>query len=147
MKRSTDRIIVSHAGTLPRPDDIAELLQQDPNGNEAFHKRLPSAVKEAVQKQVETGIDIVNDGEFGKIGGFSGYPRQRLSGLEMRHFEAGQGPPARDVQGRDRRDFPGFAADGFPARFGGQPGLGSTAQTMSGPRGRARDLVYCTGPV
>ena len=149
MKRSTDRIIVSHAGTLPRPDDLQQLLSQDANGSDAYHKRLPSAVKEAVQKQVETGIDIVNDGEFGKISGFSGYPRQRLSGLELRTFGPGDGPPPRDVQGRDRRDFPGFAAQGFPARFGGQPGFGMGPGTggMGGARGRERQLVFCTGPV
>jgi 5-methyltetrahydropteroyltriglutamate--homocysteine methyltransferase len=113
------------------------------SGEETFKKRLPSAVKEVVQKQVEIGIDIVNDGEYGKREGFSNYPRSRLSGLEIREFGPGEGPRPRDVQGRDRRDFPGFAAAGFPARFGGGPGLGAIPE----PSRATRQLIFCTGPV
>ncbi len=144
MRRSTDRIIVSHAGTLPRPEDLRELMAAGPSREADFKERLPSAVNEVVGRQVEVGIDVVNDGELGKREGFSSYPRQRLSGLDVRDFGPGEGPPARDVQGRDRRDFPGFAAAGFPARFGGglSGGGGQGAQ-----RGAARQLVFCTGPV
>jgi 5-methyltetrahydropteroyltriglutamate--homocysteine methyltransferase len=62
MRRSTDRILVSHAGTLPRPEDLAELMAAGPSAAEAFDARVPSAVQEVVRTQVELGIDIVNDG-------------------------------------------------------------------------------------
>src|SRR2546423_4519956 len=109
MRHSTDRILVSHAGTLPRPDDLAELMAGGPSAAEQFDQRLPSAVQEVVRKQAELGIDIVNDGELAKRGGFSGYIRDRLTGIEERpgaeHLEP------RDVTGRDKRDFPqAFAA-------------------------------------
>ena len=111
---------------------------------EEFKNRLPSAVREIVQRQVQTGIDVVNDGELSKRDGFSGYPRARLSGLVVREFEPGQGPKPHDVQGRDRREFPGFAAQGFPARFGGQPTFGGTA----GPQGTGtRQVVMCVEPI
>jgi 5-methyltetrahydropteroyltriglutamate--homocysteine methyltransferase len=144
MKKSTDRILVSHAGTLPRPEDLRELMQAGPDKDREFRARVPGAVKEVVEKQVATGIDVVNDGEVGKRDGFSNYPRQRLSSLEVREFGPGEGPPVRDVLGRDRRDFPGFAAAGFPARFGGgPPGGGTLAPTAA----RQRQVVFCTGPV
>jgi 5-methyltetrahydropteroyltriglutamate--homocysteine methyltransferase len=153
MKRSTNRIIVSHAGVLPRPNDLREMMAP---GREAdFHKRLPSAVKEIVDQQIKTGFDVINDGEFGKVGGFSGYPRQRLSGLELREFKPGEGPAPHDVQGRDRRDFPEFGKLGFPARAGGPPSLGFTQAggaiaggggTLAGT-GPNRVMVYCVGPI
>jgi 5-methyltetrahydropteroyltriglutamate--homocysteine methyltransferase len=158
LKRSTDRILVSHAGILPRPDDLREMMA--PGREDEFHKRLPSAVKEIVIKQIETGFDVVNDGEFGKLGGFSGYPRQRLSGLEVREFKRGEGPMPHDVQGRDRRDFPEFGKLGFPARAGGQAttapfhagaggasSIGMGGGVLAGSTDELRRLVFCAGPV
>jgi 5-methyltetrahydropteroyltriglutamate--homocysteine methyltransferase len=135
MRRSSDRILVSHAGTLPRPDDLAELMAAGPEAGEAFDQRLPSAVRDVVRQQAEIGIDIVNDGEFSKRGGFSGYVRERLRGIEQRTFLPGEEPTPRDVTGRDKRDFPAaFAA-----------GIGWF-------RNRARSNVanqpfFCTGPL
>ena len=102
MRRSTDRILVSHAGTLPRPDDLAEMMAAGPASAEAFDRRVPSAVQEVVRKQAELGIDIVNDGELAKRGGFSGYIRERLTGIEERPEAENLEP--RDVTGRDKRD-------------------------------------------
>src|ERR1700674_1958866 len=82
MRRSTNRILVSHAGTLPRPNDLQELFAAGDSRREAFLKRLPSAVHEAVRRQAEIGIDVVDDGEFSKLN-FSHYARDRLSGLEQ----------------------------------------------------------------
>jgi 5-methyltetrahydropteroyltriglutamate--homocysteine methyltransferase len=150
MRRSNDRIIISHAGTLPRPADLREMMESDETRLEEFKSRLPSAVKDVVRQQVDTGIDVVNDGELGKRGGFSSYPRERLSGLELRTFQPGEGPPPHDVQGRDRRDFPGFAAAGFPARFGGEPSgfsTGTAAGVVSRLGSRARQMVFCVGPI
>src|SRR5687767_6892767 len=108
MRRSTDRILVSHAGTLPRPEHVARLFADGPD--DEFRKVLPGAIKDVVRQQAELGIDIVNDGEFSKRGGFSSYVRNRLSGIEQRTVAPGEGPAPRDVTARDRRDFPGAFA-------------------------------------
>jgi 5-methyltetrahydropteroyltriglutamate--homocysteine methyltransferase len=118
MLRSTDRILVSHAGTLPRPDDVARVFN-DATDDE-LKKVLPDAVRGVVHKQAELGIDIVNDGEFSKRGGFSGYVRNRIAGIQQRELPAGEGPRAHDVTARDRHEFPGaFAAGVGPFRGGG----------------------------
>src|SRR5579871_5353725 len=116
MPRSTDRILVSHAGTLPRPDDVARVFNEATD--DELKRVLPDAVKGVVRKQADLGIDIVNDGEFSKRGGFSGYVRNRISGIHQR--ESAEAPPPHDVTARDRRDFPGaFAAGVGPFRGGG----------------------------
>ena len=70
MKRSTERILVTHAGTLPQPTDLNEMLdtknEGKPYDHEAYSRRVRSAVAEGVRQQVECGVDIVNDGELGK---------------------------------------------------------------------------------
>ena len=111
MKRSIDRILTSHAGSLPRPNDLREMLlakdsgqPYDPNG---FNLRLRSAVAEVVRKQVESGVDIVNDGELSKIN-FTAYARQRLHGVEERKAEPGR--PLFKIYGRDEAEFPEYFA-------------------------------------
>jgi 5-methyltetrahydropteroyltriglutamate--homocysteine methyltransferase len=85
MKRSTRRILTTHTGSLPRPPDLIELLRRadagEPVDAGAFNARVRSAVAETVQKQVDSGIDIVNDGEMGKPG-YSTYVKDRLTGFE-----------------------------------------------------------------
>jgi 5-methyltetrahydropteroyltriglutamate--homocysteine methyltransferase len=145
MRRSTQRILVSHAGTLPRPPEIVDLLGKGDPGKADLAQKLPAAVAEIVKKQVEVGVDIVNDGEIGKRGTFSSYVQERMSGIEPRTFGVGEGPPARDVNGRDRLDFPGFFAAGLggfgPARavFGGS--------SATSPTAGQRTLWFCTGPL
>ena len=85
MKRSIDRILTTHTGSLPRPDDLLTMLQHKESG-EAFDPaaltvRVKSAVAEIVRKQIEAGVDIVNDGEMGKPS-YSTYVKDRLSGFE-----------------------------------------------------------------
>src|SRR5215831_3794156 len=84
MKRSTERILVTHAGTLPQPKDLKEMLdaknEGKPYDHEAYSPRVRSAVAEGVRQQVDCGVDIVNDGELGKPN-FSRYTRERLSGF------------------------------------------------------------------
>src|SRR5437868_5721695 len=101
MKRSTDHILVSHAGNLPRPDDLQELLAAGPSGEQAFNKRLPAAVAEVVRRQADIGIDVLNDGELSKVGGFSNYVRFRLGGLEEREFKSKDEAAPMNVSGRD----------------------------------------------
>src|SRR5690349_16147982 len=85
MKRSTDRILTTHTGSLPRPDDLLELLRQKKTGDlrdpVALATRVKSAVAEIVRRQTEAGIDIVNDGEMGKPS-YSTYVKDRLSGFD-----------------------------------------------------------------
>jgi 5-methyltetrahydropteroyltriglutamate--homocysteine methyltransferase len=85
MERSTDRILTTHTGSLPRPDDLLAMLQRKESG-EAFDPvalalRVRSAVAEIVRKQTEAGLDVVNDGEMGKPS-YSTYVKDRLSGFE-----------------------------------------------------------------
>jgi 5-methyltetrahydropteroyltriglutamate--homocysteine methyltransferase len=131
MLRSTDRILVSHAGTLPRPEAVARVF--DASTDDELKRVLPDAVRDVVHRQAELGIDIVNDGEFSKRGGFSGYVRSRMSGIQQRAYPAGEGPRPHDVTARDRGEFPGaFAAGVGPFRGGG---------------GTANQPFFCTGPL
>jgi 5-methyltetrahydropteroyltriglutamate--homocysteine methyltransferase len=132
MKRSTDRILTTHAGSLPRPADLREMLtaksKGQPYNQEAFTKRVRSAVTEVVQKQIESGIDILNDGELGKPN-FTYYARERLSGFEQRHLKPGEGSVLLEISGRDRKEFPEYFA------------------TRTGFTGAGLDHVFCTGPL
>jgi len=87
MKRSVDRILTTHVGSLPRPKDLLDLMKTKVAGlafdQGAYDKRVKTAVAECVKKQVETGIDIVSDGEQSKPGFFT-YVRERLEGFEER---------------------------------------------------------------
>ena len=87
MKRSADRILTTHVGSLPRPKDLLDLMKAKvagaPYDRIAYDRRVKSAVAQCVWKQVETGIDIVSDGEQSKPGFFS-YVRERLDGFEAR---------------------------------------------------------------
>ena len=85
MKRSTDRILTTHTGSLPRPADLAEMLKQldarQPIDQAAFQKRVREAVAETVALQRKSGIDVLNDGEEGKVG-YSTYIKDRCTGFE-----------------------------------------------------------------
>lgn len=87
MKRSTDRILTTHVGSLPRPPELIEALKAEENGvaldRTAFEKSLTAAVDTVVAKQVALGVDVVDDGEFSKRG-FSVYANERLGGYEAR---------------------------------------------------------------
>jgi len=89
----TGRILTTHVGSLPRPKDLLDLMKAKLTGlaydEAAYDKRVKSAVAECVRKQVETGIDIVSDGEQSKPGFFS-YVRERLEGFEERPHQTRQ---------------------------------------------------------
>jgi 5-methyltetrahydropteroyltriglutamate--homocysteine methyltransferase len=84
MKRSTNRILTTHTGSLPRPDDLAQMVYDGADGRpvdaEQFMARAAEAVKEAVRLQAEAGIDIVSDGEMSKVG-FANYVKDRMTGF------------------------------------------------------------------
>ena len=92
MPRSSDHIVTTHAGSLPRPDDVVDMIWGGIEGNapdpQALDARLDEAVAEIVRKQREAGIDVVSDGELSKPG-FSNYINDRFTGFEGRaEFQA-----------------------------------------------------------
>jgi 5-methyltetrahydropteroyltriglutamate--homocysteine methyltransferase len=104
VKRSRERTLTTHTGSLPRPSDLAAaLLSSDGSlaDGEHLRERVEAAVREAVQWQVAAGIDIISDGEMGKPG-FAHYVKDRLSG-----FQAQASP--RPFAPRDLLDFPEVA--------------------------------------
>jgi 5-methyltetrahydropteroyltriglutamate--homocysteine methyltransferase len=108
MKRSTERILTTHVGSLIRPEPLQQFLRLKQAGKPldrtAYDKCLADSVAEVVRRQAQTGIDVVSDGEFGKSISWSQYVLERLSGFERRPI-AGPDPFAR---GADRERFPAF---------------------------------------
>jgi 5-methyltetrahydropteroyltriglutamate--homocysteine methyltransferase len=138
MKRSTDRILTTHTGSLPRPADLVAILNKkelgesyDPN---AFAERVQRAISEIMDKQVDTGIDIVDDGEHSKVN-WMAYARARLSGLE----EIDRPVRFRGAT-RDSLAFPGTYED-----------MKVMLAARSGaivPKRQVRPKAYvCTGPI
>src|SRR5438128_741212 len=84
MKRSTDRFLTTHTGSLPRPDDLIRMMYAKEEGVPveagALSERVAAAVKEVVQKQAAAGVDIVNDGEMSKPS-YATYIKDRLDGF------------------------------------------------------------------
>jgi len=84
MKLSTDRILTTHVGSLPRPEDLADMLVRRETGEQideaAFDRDVRDAVQDIVARQVAVGVDIVSDGEMSKIG-YSTYIKDRCSGF------------------------------------------------------------------
>ena len=95
MERSTERILTTHTGSLPRPPELVELLRRreagGPGDPAAFGAAVRAAVTGVVRRQVEAGLDVINDGEQGKPGdqqtacpvgtGFSPDPLDRQRGI------------------------------------------------------------------
>ena len=112
MKRSLNRILTTHVGSLIRPSQLLDLVRAkekgDPAGARAYDQCLKESVAEVVRRQAQAGIDIVNDGEFGKSTSWSLYALKRVSGFEMRPIQPGADPFAR---GADRERFKEFYAE------------------------------------
>ncbi|HSC42664.1 MAG TPA: cobalamin-independent methionine synthase II family protein [Candidatus Binatia bacterium] len=93
MKFSTERILTTHAGALPLPPDLKQMHGARETGTplnaEAFRQRVRAAVAEVVRKQLDCGLDVINDGEVGKSN-FSRYARDRLSGFTERTAKPGE---------------------------------------------------------
>jgi 5-methyltetrahydropteroyltriglutamate--homocysteine methyltransferase len=151
MRRSTDRILVSHAGNLPRPAYIDELIAggkaREGANRQEYHALLPKAVGEIVDRQIEYGVDIVNDGEYAKAGSYGGYMQERVSGFSDVPIDPHRKPKRSGTAERDRLLFPGFYASGLWFSGSGgpiRPGFATPGEVRAiSPReGRA-----CTGPV
>jgi 5-methyltetrahydropteroyltriglutamate--homocysteine methyltransferase len=112
MKRSTNRILTTHVGSLVRPPQLLELARAKESGDsasaQAYDQCLRDSVAEVVRRQAQVGIDVVNDGEFGKSTSWSLYALKRVSGFEMRPIQKGTDPFAR---GADRERFHEFYAE------------------------------------
>ncbi|HEY3583300.1 MAG TPA: epoxyalkane--coenzyme M transferase, partial [Casimicrobiaceae bacterium] len=84
MRRSTDRFLTTHTGSLPRPDDLVRTMYAREEGvpveRAALEQRVAQAVDEVVKKQVAAGIDIVDDGEMSKPS-YATYVKDRLAGF------------------------------------------------------------------
>src|SRR5205809_7892769 len=85
MKRSTDHILTTHTGSLPRPLDLVDMVLRKeakrPVDEDVLAMRVRSAVAEVVQRQAEVGVTVLNDGEQCKPG-YSTYMKDRLTGFE-----------------------------------------------------------------
>jgi 5-methyltetrahydropteroyltriglutamate--homocysteine methyltransferase len=135
MQRSTNRILTTHAGALPRPADLWPMVvaraSGQPYDKAALAARLRESVSEAVRRQVECGIDGVNDGELSKTS-FTNYVRERLSGYEYREHKPGEGPAPLSIMSRDMKRF----AEYFKGKAGG-----------FGWAGYRVPQVFCTSPL
>jgi 5-methyltetrahydropteroyltriglutamate--homocysteine methyltransferase len=112
MKRSTERILTTHVGSLIRPQPLQDFLRAKQGGRPfdqgTYATCLSDAVAEVVRQQAQAGIDVVSDGEFGKSISWSQYVLERLSGFERRPVKPGGNPFQR---GADRERFAEFYAE------------------------------------
>ena len=132
----TEKILTTHVGSLIRPAALLDFIRKKQSGlpydQPGYEKTLRDSVAAVVKRQVEAGIDIPSDGEFGKGISWSQYVLDRMSGFERRPAKPGEHGFAR---GADRARFADFykeldAADGPPAAVGASAGI-----------------AVCTGPV
>jgi 5-methyltetrahydropteroyltriglutamate--homocysteine methyltransferase len=129
VQRSTGKFLTTHVGSLPRPDDLLAMMIKREDGGDvdaaAFSARANRAVEEVVKKQAELGIDIINDGEQGKIS-FVTYVNERLSGIVA-------GEPRGNFwkNTREGQAFPEFYAE--------------VEAHASGAPGRARQMICVDG--
>jgi 5-methyltetrahydropteroyltriglutamate--homocysteine methyltransferase len=130
MHYSTDRILVTHAGSLPRPADLRAMVVAKSAGEAydaaALDRRLTEAVAETVRRQRDSGIDVVNDGELSKYN-FTDYVRLRIAGYE-----------ARPNSGRRRLSMTARDEVKFAAYFAAIP----RAQALGPPT-----MPVCTAPL
>jgi 5-methyltetrahydropteroyltriglutamate--homocysteine methyltransferase len=131
MRSSADRILTTHVGSLPRPDDLFEMMlarmDGKPVSEAAYSARVQQAVDESVRQQVDVGLDLVSDGEMGKPS-FITYAASRLNGLQSREGFR----PSPFANTRETADFPEYYQSAL-------------AQQVSARRRRA--LTVCTGPI
>ena len=139
MKRSTDRILTTHVGSLSRPDALMQILKAKDHGQpydpEAYGKLVKEAVADVVARQTAAGIDVVTDGEQGKAS-FFGYVVERFTGFERKQApKGGEGNPR--GASREYRDFPDYYA------------WSERIAEWAGGRGgdRRHGVDVCTGPV
>ena len=113
MKYSTQRILTTHVGSLPRPENVTELIfakeREEEFDQSDFNETIADAVKNTVARQIDCGVDIVSDGEMSKIS-YATYIKERISGFEG---DTPRSPP------KDLLDYPSFLEK--QAQSGGTP--------------------------
>ena len=139
MKRSVDRILTTHVGSLIRPPELRAMLKAEAQGETVdateFEALLTRSVANVVRSQAEAGIDVVSDGEFGKNISWSQYVLERLSGFERRPLADADVDPF--AKGEDRARFPEFYAE-----------LDAQDRAISGGDGGYRKSEsVCVGPI
>src|SRR5439155_6368134 len=115
MKRSTDRILTTHAGRLDGPPNLMQMSRDIMTGRtvdlQELRSHVRSGIVDVVRKQVNAGIDVISDGELGKFGfGSMAYYARRLSGLATRRLKPGE-PPFMALQTNERIEFAEFYKD------------------------------------
>src|SRR5262249_19934651 len=140
MKRSTDRILTTHVGSLSRPDDLVALLRAKDRGQpydrETYAKLVRGAVADVVRRQTEAGVDVVTDGEQSKTTFFA-YIVERFNGFTRKPAPTGQEGNPRGVS-REYRALPEYYA------------WSERIAEWAGGRGGDRNrygVDVCTGPV
>jgi 5-methyltetrahydropteroyltriglutamate--homocysteine methyltransferase len=112
MKRSTDRILTTHVGSLIRPPALQEFMRAKQGAKNydraAYEACLKQSVADVVARQADVGLDVISDGEFGKAISWNQYVVERLSGFELRAIQAGFRP---GIPGSDRTRFKEFYAE------------------------------------
>jgi 5-methyltetrahydropteroyltriglutamate--homocysteine methyltransferase len=131
MKRSSDRILTTHVGSLIRPQALQDMMRAKQGGKPydraAYETCLKQSVADVVRRQGEVGLDVVSDGEYGKAISWNQYVVERLSGFELRTIQPGYRP---GIPGADRTRFKEFYAE-LDVR-----------EPMANDK-----MVACTGPV
>jgi 5-methyltetrahydropteroyltriglutamate--homocysteine methyltransferase len=135
VRRSSERILTTHVGSLIRPGRLLPFIRAKQDGQpydeDAYRQCLASSVEEVVRRQAAAGIDVPSDGEFGKSISWSQYALERLSGFERRPLK----DAASTARGADRARFPEFYAE---------------LEAASGPPATALTSVgqaVCVGPI
>src|SRR5215813_6369895 len=143
MKRSIERILTTHVGSLIRPPELQAFLRARQKGEgfdqAAYDRYLTESVATVVRQQADAGVDIVSDGEFGKSISWSQYVIERLSGFERRPFKPGANVFQR---GADRTRFAEFYAE-LDAREGVSTTMDSVCVgpiTYTGQKELQRDI-------
>jgi 5-methyltetrahydropteroyltriglutamate--homocysteine methyltransferase len=138
MRRSTDRILTTHTGSLPRPPDLDEMISSrehaEPVDPAAFDERTRQAVFQAVTDQLAAGLDVVGDGEMGKPG-YSTYVKDRLTGF---------GGESRTVRFREMAEFPELFEQLARSRAASRPATRPSCTGPVSPRdlgGVSRDIA------
>jgi 5-methyltetrahydropteroyltriglutamate--homocysteine methyltransferase len=135
VRRSSERILTTHVGSLIRPDRLLPFIRAKQDGQpydeDAYRQCLASSVEEVVRRQAAAGIDVPSDGEFGKSISWSQYALERLSGFERRPLK----DAASTARGADRARFPEFYAELDSASGPPATALASVGQAV------------CVGPI
>ena len=130
MIRSTERILVTHQGTLPRPADLRQMVMDRAAGKPVdpakLNERWAEATKEVVKREIEIGLDSINDGELNKSS-FSNYVRERLGGITVVPAKEGDGLEQQMMFSRDLPEYGEYFKDRMEAA------LKAPRMTLTGP--------------